>query len=873
MIDFPETYNPKEIEPKWRDQWFESQLYSYNDTGAEDYIIDTPPPYPTGDFHIGNSLGWCYMDFSARYHRLKGYDVLFPQGWDCHGLPTEVKVEENHNIHRTEVSRDTFRKMCSEYTETQIKSMKQAMLDLGFSQDWKHEFRTMDPNFWGTTQLSFVRMHSNGHIYRNEHPVNWCPSCETAIADAEVENIDRSSHIHHLIFHGVKGKNIEIATTRPELLAACVAIAVNPNDSRYTWALNEKFTVPLFEHGINLIFDEAVDPEFGTGAVMICTFGDKQDVSWWIEHNLPLRSVFTEDGHLGELAGDFKGLTIVEAKSAIIKALHSNNYLVKTEPIEQSVGVCWRCDTPIEILSREQWFVKVDSAEILQKSNLVNWVPSYMSIRLKEWADGMDWDWVISRQRVFATPIPAWFCSSCNHPIVANESELPLDPTETQPLLKMCPQCGSSDSWIPEMDVMDTWMDSSITPLYIRGWPDKPFTPTSLRAQGHDIIRTWAFYTLLRTTALTNQAPWKEALINGMVFGDDGYKMSKSRDNFVQPTQVIQEYSADAFRQAIALGGQPGSDIQFQWKEVVSASRFLTKLWNIVRFCSNHFDIDSISQITPERRDTDLWILSKLDLLILEVSQDMDHYRFDSALRKLREFIRHDLADNYLELVKGRIYGDQVPEKQAAIHTLYTTLSSLIIMLSPFIPFICEELHSHLLNATHSVHLETWPDSFLDSTNQDSSGRTIVEAAQCIRSWKSNSGMALNEKINKVELYTSSESKLDTLDLSSTINAPVFLKHGNPNITMVPVALEIDYSSIGPIFRKKSNEVVAAIQQLPLSEIKEQLNSQDHLKIIFEGSEISINKDAFILVEEYQTKSGDDVDVIQIKNATILIYR
>ena len=874
MIDFPELYNPKEIEPKWRDHWFESQLYRYEDTGAEDYVIDTPPPYPTGNFHIGNSLGWCYMDFAARYRRLQGYDVLFPQGWDCHGLPTEVKVEESNNIHRTDISRDVFRKMCSEYTEKQIQSMKQVMLDLGFSQDWNYEFRTMDPSFWGTTRLSFLKMHSQGHIYRSEHPVNWCPRCETAIADAEVETLDREASLHYLTFSGTEEKDIQIATTRPELLAACVAIAVNPTDSRYSWALEKSFKVPLFEHEVHLFADDSVDPEFGTGAVMICTFGGKQDVSWWAEYNLPLRDVFTEDGHLGELAGDYAGLTINEAKSAIVTSLSEKKHLVKSEKTDQSVGVCWRCDTPIEILSREQWFVKVDSKDILKKSDSIDWIPAHMFLRLKEWTESMDWDWVISRQRVFATPIPAWFCSSCDYITIAQEDELPVDPTETNPSIENCPNCGSS-TWSPETDVMDTWMDSSITPLYIRGWPENTFTPTSLREQGHDIIRTWAFYTILRTAAIVQKQPWKEALINGMVFGDDGYKMSKSRNNFVQPSEVIEEYSADAFRQAIALGGHPGSDIQFQWKEVISASRFLTKLWNIVRFSSTHFSNDLPSLKNPPYRTADLWLFSKLNSLALEVSQDMDKYRFDSALRKLRDFIWHDLADNYIELVKGRIYGDQTPEKSAALHTLYLTLRALIVMLSPFTPFICEELYSRLPQTTDSVHTSPWPRDLpesSDTTDISFSGGLIIDIAQSIRSWKANSGMALNEKINNVELYVSGKNKIDTLDLSAAINAPISLKSGKPDLNLVPSDIQIDYSLIGPIFRDKSDTVVSAIMEMPISDVKLQLETNGILKLEIDGSEVSINPDAIKIMEEYQTDEGKEVNVLTVPNATILLH-
>ncbi|MFB6132600.1 MAG: class I tRNA ligase family protein, partial [Halanaeroarchaeum sp.] len=357
--DIPAEYEPDAIEPKWQHEWLDSDVYEYADTGATDYVIDTPPPYPTGDLHIGHGLNWAYMDFAARYHRLQGDDVLFPQGWDCHGLPTEVKVEEIHDIHRTDVPREEFREMCVEQTETKIASMKETMIELGFSQDWSAEYRTMDTSYWEKTQKSFVQMADDEYVYRDEHPVNWCPRCQTAIADAEVETEDRDGTLYDITFPGVDGEDVVIATTRPELLAATGAVAVHPDDERYEDRIGDTVEVPLFGQEIEIIADEEVDPDFGSGAVMISTFGDKQDVTWWAEYDLELRSVLTEDGTLSAEAGEYEGLTIDEAKDAIPGDLDEAGVLEGSEPVEQSVGTCWRCDTPIEILSKDQWFVEV----------------------------------------------------------------------------------------------------------------------------------------------------------------------------------------------------------------------------------------------------------------------------------------------------------------------------------------------------------------------------------------------------------------------------------------------------------------------------------------------------------------------------------
>ncbi|MFC7155771.1 valine--tRNA ligase [Halomarina halobia] len=872
MTELPDEYDPDRIEQKWREAWRESDVYAYEGDGERpEYVIDTPPPYPTGNLHIGHGLGWTYIDFAARYHRLKGEDVLFPQGWDCHGLPTEVKVEEIHDIHRTDVPREEFRERCIEYTEEQIDAMHETMDLLGFSIDWDHEFRTMDPEYWGETQRSFVRMAADDYLYRDEHPVNWCPRCETAIADAEVEKEDRTGTLYYVAFEGIGNDDIEIATTRPELLAACVGIAVDPDDERYTDRVGDTFEIPLFGQEVELIADEDVDGDFGTGAVMICTFGDKQDVTWWAEHDLDLRPVVTEDGHLNELAGAFEGLAIVEAKEEIAAALDERGHLVDSEPTEQSVGVCWRCDTPIEILSKEQWFVRVDRETILEKAREVEWIPEHMYARLEEWTEGMDWDWVISRQRVFATPIPAWFCEDCGHVRVAGEDELPLDPTETEPEIDACPECGGA-SWRGDPDVMDTWMDSSISPLYISGWPEEEFSPVALRPQGHDIIRTWAFYTILRTAALEGVRPWDEILINGMVFGEDGRKMSKSRGNVVSPDEAVSEHSADAFRQALALGGQPGTDVQFQWKEVKSSSRFLTKVWNITKFAAGHLDERTPTIEDPAYRDADEWILSRASRVADSVGAHMDAYRYDAALRELREFVWHDLADDYLELIKGRLYEGRPGERNAARHALYAVLSASLRMLSPFAPFLTEEAYRALPGTEGSVHNARWPDLDRADGDAEARGRLVADIAGAVRGWKSDCGMALNADLDRVELYLDADRALDTYDLSSAVNGPVYIESGRPNVEMVPVGIDPDHATIGPEFRDRAGAVIGALESADPAEIKAQLDTDGEIELDAGGEVVVLTPDAVDVVEEQRAASGEEVQVLELDDATVLIY-
>jgi len=906
MTDLPENYEPERVEERWRDAWQDMDVYEYSEgddadgdegdgaeseDGATEYIIDTPPPYPTGNLHLGHGLQWCYIDFAARYHRLQGDDVLFPQGWDCHGLPTEVKVEENEGIHRTDVPREEFRQLCVEHTEDQIADMKATMQELGFSIDWNAEFRTMDPEYWGKTQQSFVEMADSDLVYRDEHPVNWCPRCETAIADAEVETEEGvAGTLYYVTFPGVENDDIEIATTRPELLAACVSMAVDPDDERYADRIGDTFEVPLFGQEIELIADDDVDGEFGTGAVMICTFGDKQDVDWWAEHDLDLRPVFTEDGHLNDLAGDFEGLSIAEAKTEVADALDDEGYLNDSEETSQNVGQCWRCDTPIEILSKEQWFVEVDQDLVMEKAEEVEWIPEHMHQRLVEWAEGMEWDWVISRQRVFATPIPAWRCGECDHWHIADADELPVEPTEAAPDLGACPECGAEDpEWHGETDVMDTWMDSSITPLHLAGWPNETaleeFSPTALRPQGHDIIRTWAFYTLLRVGALTDEKPWDDILINGMMFGPDGNKMSKSRGNVVSPDDAVDEFGADAVRQALALGGQPGSDVQYAPKEATSASRFGTKVWNITRFAAEHLEDGREPMADPAYRDVDEWILAKCARVADDVADHMDEYRYDSALREVREFVWHDLADDYLELIKGRLYEGRPGERDAARQALSTALSASLTMVSPFAPFLAEEAWDALPETEGSVHESSWPaiDTTSFEADAEAVGQIIADVAASVRGWKSDEGLALNEELEKVEVYPDEmpESPIDTYDLSEVVNAPVLIERGVPNVELVPVDIDIDHSIVGPEFRDRAGAVVAALEEMDPAEVQRQQGRHGEIEVDLGESESAgadaesvavVSGDAVTVHEDHRAEGGEEVAVVEGETATILIY-
>ena len=861
ITQLPKEYNPLEVEPRWMGDWQDSMNYFDWDSAKPQYIIDTPPPYPTGNFHIGNALNWCYIDFIARYKRMRGYNVMFPQGWDCHGLPTEVKVEEIHNITKNQVPRAEFRRLCEELTAGNIEKMRNTMRRLAFSIDWSNEYITMKPEYYGKTQHSFVQMYHSGRIYQADHPVNWCPRCETAIAFAEVEYDARQTTLNYFHFD-----ELDVATTRPELLAACVAVAVNPDDDRYNKYVGQEIEVPVFGHKVKVLSDSEVDPGFGTGVVMICTFGDKQDVRWWAELGLPIRKAIDKQGIMTSIAGKYEGMSLAECKEAITRDMKDAGIIYEQESLDQNVGLCWRCKTAIEILSERQWFVKIDADDIISKSSEINWVPPYMEIRLKNWTGTMEWDWCISRQRIFATPIPVWYCDECGEVMVAKEEWLPLDPNNSQPP-EAC-KCGST-SFSPEEDVLDTWMDSSISALNVAGWlsRDDVRLPTQMRPQGHDIIRTWAFYTILRSSALTGLRPWDDIVINGMVLGEDGQKMSKSLGNIVMPEEVVKQYGSDAFRQWAAIGGSTGSDIMFSWKDVVAGNRFQQKLWSIVRFCMPHLE-DFQPGGDVEYRTIDTWLLSKLNTLIKEATESMDACQFDETMKNIRGFAWETLADNYIELIKSRLYGEDTDARYAARQTLYFAVDALARMLAPFIPYFAEEVFSLL--HPQSVHQSGWPDvdeAAIDP-KAEASGEQVKEITAAIRRFKSDKGMALNAPLGRLRVYGRIE---DVTDIAGTVSADIEVMDGEPEFEYRVSGVKPKMSIIGPKFRDKAGPIIGALRSADPGSIAQQA-AGGAVELEVKGETITLEPAAVEFEREIMSE-GHAVDVLEIGDVMVVVER
>jgi len=851
------TYNQKVLEKKWQKKWQEMKIYHFDfESEKEPYSIDVPPRYASGPLHAGHAVHYTHIDFAARYKRMCGYNVFFPLCFDVNGIPIEERVERQLNITRKDIDRHEFTKKCSEFAEKNIKTMTDQFIVLGESMDPSIYYQTDAEYYRRLTQISFIELYNKGYIYNGEFPVNWCPRCMTAMADAEVTYKDRNTKLnwikfyftkeqseHLLKYHGVgkddKGMYVEIATTRPEMLPSCQIVAVHSTDERAPWLVGQILKVPVFSKEVKIVEDDAVDPEFGTGIVMVCTVGDKEDLNWVFKYKLPLDMSIDEEGKMTDICDKYKGMTIEDARNAIIKDMQKDKILIKQEPLEQNVGVCWRCKTPVEFINAEQWFLKTIPFKkmVLKASDEMNWYPEFMKIRLKDWVDSLEWDWVISRQRYFATPIPLWECEKCEHVVLARPEDCYVDPTVDKPPVKTCPKCSGSLKGCE--DVFDTWMDSSISPLYNTFWhrDDKKFKklyPMSVRPQAHDIIRTWAFYTILRCTLLTDEKPFENIMMGGFILSEDGTPMHASLGNVIDPLDVINEYGADSFR-CYAASCALGEDNPFRKKDVVRGVRLLRKLWNVENFISSL--VKDGKPKKPELQDIDIWILSKYSKLVKKCTAQMDVFDYSQAMKEIEYFLWHELADHYLEMVKESINKKENIENIR--YTLYTLGLGMIKLFAPFLPHITEEIYHHQykeLEGDESIHVSPWPEPELIDKEKETAGEMVKTYIAQVRSWKSGHGMALNAPMNAMATYASKKMIAQLTPSGSIITST--LKYpddhqfivGKPDIEEKITNISPAYAKLGPMFKNDSKKIVKWIRD----------NQEQIIKTIEEKGDISI---------------------------------
>ena len=890
------NYDQKALEKKWQKKWQETKLYHFDfESSKNAYSIDVPPRYASGPLHAGHAVHYTHIDFAARYKRMRGYNVFFPLCFDVNGIPIEERVERQLNITRKDIDRHRFTKLCSEFAEKNIKTMTDQFNILGESMDPSIYYQTNAEYYRRLTQISFIELYNKGHIYKGEFPVNWCPRCMTAMADAEVTYTDRTTKLntikfyfknqppeqvfkYHSIGKDKKGAYIEIATTRPEMLPSCQIVAVHPTDERAPWLVDQVIVVPIFNKEVKIVDDDAVDPDFGSGIVMVCTVGDKEDLNWVFKYKLPIEMSIDEEGRMTDICGKYKGMKLEDARKSVIEDMDKENILIKFEPLDQNVGVCWRCKTPVEYINAEQWFLKTTDFKkmVLEKSDDMNWYPEFMKIRLEDWVNSLEWDWVISRQRYFATPIPLWECEKCNEVVIARIEDCYIDPTIDKSPVDKCPKCGGK--LIGCEDVFDTWMDSSISPLYNTFWhrDDNKFKklyPMSLRPQAHDIIRTWAFYTILRCSLLTGEKPFENIMMGGFILSGDGTPMHASLGNVIDPLKIIDKFGSDSFR-CYAANCALGEDNPFRTKDVIRGTKLLRKIWNVQQFISN-----VIKNEKPKKTDLidiDKWALTKYSKLVKKCTKQMDEFDYSQTMKDVEYFLWHELADHYIEMIKGLIYENK--NLESIRYTLYTIGLGTLKLFATFIPHITEEIYTHYyqqFEKDKSIHVSAWPEPELVDNETEKAGESVKDYISQVRSWKSEQGIALNAPIEAIATYSSKDLSLrfkhnETI-IKSTLKFPdshEFIPR-KPDIEEKIIKISPVYSKIGPAFKKDGKKFAQWIndnQDDIISQLEEKGDIVlSEVPVIDSNQKDGLLQEGFIRVEK-------DIKVKGKKDSTILSF-
>lgn len=737
-LDLPKKYKFKELEAKWKLYWQENKIYKSSFKGDNVYSIDTPPPTVSGAMHLGHAFSYVQGDIIARFKRMKGFTIFYPFGTDDNGLPTELLIERTKKVSSKHMSRPDFVKLCHETIKEIKPDFVQPWKDLAISADYETSYSTIDMDATRVSQKSFIDLHKKGLVYKKETPTTWCVKCQTAIAQAEFENIEKKSTFNDISFHDEEGNELIIATTRPEMIPACVAIFAHPDDERYKYLQGKSAVVPLFNYKVPILFDKSVEIDKGTGLMMCCTFGDKEDVEKWFVHKLELRQIFEKDGRLNDLAGDYAGMKIIDARKAIIEALKESGDLKNQTQIVHNANAHDKCGTEIEFMKTSQWFVNVlDHKERLVKAaDDITWHPAHMKVRYVHWVENLNWDWCISRQRHFGVPFPVWYEKDTENIIVADESDLPIDPSVATPASYK----GDPKNLVAEKDVLDTWATSSVTPQIALGWgktSDADFNnamPMTLRLQAHDIIRTWTFYTIVKALYNNEKLPWTNIMVSGFVQDRQGRKMSKSKGNGINPLKLMDFFGSDAMRLA-ASSVKLGEDLPFQDKYLDTGKRTAVKIFNASKFVHMHLEDFDGSFDYKKLIPIDKWLLSEFQLAIKETTEFLEEYEFAKARAVIEKFFWQKLCDNYLEIAKDRLYKPEIygdDKRLSGQMVLYKVLLDTLKLFAPYVPYITEEVYSwkfkdDAINAglykehksldAKSIHTSSWPEyneSFID---------------------------------------------------------------------------------------------------------------------------------------------------------------
>ena len=782
--------------------WQQEKVYKAENNPGKSFTIDTPPPTASGTLHIGHVFSYTQTDILARYKRMNGFSVVYPFGVDGNGRATEKYVEKKREIRKHTMPRSEFVKICLEETELMGQSFKNLWTNLGFSIDWDLFYSTISPRVQEIAQESFIELFKKGYIYRKADPALYCPTCRTSVAQAELDDAQIESVFNDIVFKDNKGNEFIVGTTRPEMLPACVALLYNPEDKRYTHLKDTAVSVPVFGFEVPVIVDEAVAIDKGTGLVMCCTFGDKTDVAWYKKYNLPYKRIMDHGGKFLESTGILAGLNVKDARAKIIQELTAQNLLRGQKPIVHSVNVDERCKKEIEFVVLSQWFIRIldFKKEFLELADRIQWSPSFMKSRYIDWVQNLNWDWCISRQLFYGIPFPAWHCEDCGHIILADLKDLPIDPQES-PYKGHCPACKGTRIK-PDTDIMDTWNTSSLTPYIVydlvsknqhghvfQDGNSKKFLPMSMRPQAHDIIRTWAFYTIVKAWMHDKELPWESIVISGHVLSDTGGKISKSKGGAdTTPEGLLKRFPADAIRFWTSSGAL-GQDIAFSESQIQIGQKLIVKLWNAFRFVSEHMQRCNQNAVPADLGAINEWILQRSTESFTSYQHYLEKNEFSLALDAIERFFWSDFCDNYLEIIKDQLFNPDrytVGQVCATQWTLYSVGLRILQMYAPYLPHVTETLYQQIYRPTvetisiHQTRFATvqQPHAFEQSKSVATS---IIEIVSQVRKLKTERQLSLKTTLNSLTI------NVPTSELAAT------LKQYDQIIKGVTQALEIKY--------------------------------------------------------------------------------
>ena len=793
MKELEKTYNPADIEDRLYEKWLKGKYFHAEvNRSKKPFTIVMPPPNITGQLHMGHALDNTMQDILIRYKRMQGYEALWQPGTDHAAIATEVKVIDKlkkEGIDKADLGREGFLKECWKWRDEYGTRIVKQLHKLGSSADWDRERFTMDQGCSEAVLEVFVKLYEKGYIYKGSRIINWCPVCQTSISDAEVEHVEQDGFFWHINYPvvGEPGRFVEIATTRPETMLGDTAVAVNPEDERYQDIVGKMLKLPLTDREIPVIADAYVDKEFGTGCVKITPAHDPNDFEVGKRHDLEEIVILNDDATISA-EGPYQGMDRYEARKAIVADLEKQGLLVKVVPHSHNVGTHDRCKTMVEPMVKQQWFVRMEemakpAIEAL-KDNSLRFVPESFGKTYLHWLEGIR-DWCISRQLWWGHRIPAYYCQDCGKIVVSREEP------------HTCPQCGGS-AFKQDEDTLDTWFSSALWPFSTLGWPEHSqdldyFYPTDVLVTGYDIIFFWVIRMVFSGIEQTGKLPFHTVLIHGLVRDSQGRKMSKSLGNGIDPLEVIDKYGADALRMTLITGNAPGNDMRFYWERVENSRNFANKVWNASRFIM--MNIEKAPDVTGVSLDSltmaDRWILSKVNTLTKDVTENLDKYELGIALQKVYDFIWEEFCDWYIEMVKPRLYNEDDATKAAAVWTLKTVLINALKLLHPFMPFITEEIFCNLQEEEETIMVSQWP-LYRDDWNfkeEENATETIKEAVRAIRGVRSDMNVPPSKRA-KVYVVSEDEALLGIFEHSRSF----FASLGYAN----EVVLQKDKEGIAP---------------------------------------------------------------------------